>query len=56
MVTDEDDPDDSDNGSDYNRIHVVRDAQEDNDDAGKPHPKPKVPVSLLSRLYRYELR
>jgi hypothetical protein len=60
MVAGEDDRDDSDNDSDYNSIDAVRDAQEDDDDEGKPHPKSKYPllrlVSLLSRLrYRDEL-
>jgi hypothetical protein len=42
MVTDEDGPDDSDNHSDYNSIDAERDAHEDDDDEGKPHPNPKV--------------
>jgi hypothetical protein len=50
MVTDEDDPDDS----DYNSVDVERDAQEDDeDDAGKPMPKPKVPP-LTSGLTSFE--
>jgi hypothetical protein len=48
MGKDEDDPDDSNNGSDYNSIDAERDAQEDDDDEGKPHPKTKVPPPTTS--------
>jgi hypothetical protein len=41
MVTDEDGPDDS----DYNSIDAERDTLEDDDDEGKPNPKPKVSPS-----------
>jgi hypothetical protein len=59
-----DDSDNHDNGndSDYNSIDAERDAQEDDDDEGKPHSKPKVlPSYDWSHFfrgyieYRYEL-
>jgi hypothetical protein len=51
MVTDEDDPDDS----DYNSVDAERDIQEDNDNEGTPKPKPKVqatPSHESSRFFR----
>jgi hypothetical protein len=46
MVTDEDYPDDSKIDSDYNRIDAARDAQEDANDEGKPHPNTNVPPPM----------
>jgi hypothetical protein len=46
MVTDKDGLNDSDNDSDYNSINAEREAQEDDSDEGKSHPKPKVPPPM----------